>query len=436
MPETNQTEEHSIQMKTKNKILSALLASLLLLASCAETAPDPDPGQPADNAETETLTAPVPLAAAEKDPVGAEADARVTDALTSFSERFYKEAAKKADGNVILSPLSLYYALALTSNGALGETKADFEAALGMGTEELNEYLYTLTNKLAATENSAVDVANSIWSNSASFSLSPDFQKIAENYYAAEAESLPFDGEALGRINGWVNEKTDGMIPSLLDELDPEAAMVLLNAVLFDGVWEEQYEESDVQEGTFTPADGGSVRTDFLYSTEYGYFETPGGVGFSKPYKDGYRFVAVLPEGGASEYVQSMDLDGILKSAYASSRKCFVSIPKFEYETTLGLNDVTAALGLGSLFTDQAELGGLSAAGENNVAVSDILQKAKVILNEHGTKAAAVTGITFNTTAFMPDPTPEVYLDRPFLFVIADADGIPLFMGTVENPAE
>ena len=97
---------------------------------------------------------------------------------------------------------------------------------------------------------------------------------------------------------------------------------------------------------------------------------------------------------------------------------------------------MTAALGLGSLFTDQAELGGLSATGENNVAVSDILQKAKVILNEHGTKAAAVTGITFNTTAFMPDPTPEVYLDRPFLFVIADADGIPLFMGTVENPAE
>ena len=419
-------------MKAK-RILTACLASALLLSSCASPASQTgeDPA-----VETGTLTAPVPLAAAAKDPVGAEADARVTDAVTAFSERFYKEAAKNAEGNVVLSPLSLYYALSLTANGALGDTKADFEKALGMDTEALNEYLYTLTNNLAATENSTVDIANSVWGNEGAFTLSPDFQKIAENYYAAEAESLPFDAEALARINGWVNEKTDGMIPTLLDELDPGSVLVLLNAVLFDGVWEEEYEEGDISEGTFTTADEGDVRTDFLYSTEYGYFETPGGVGFSKPYKDGYRFVAVLPDGGIDACVESMDLDGILKAACGSSRKCEVSIPKFEYETALGLNSAVESLGLGRIFTEQAELGGLSASGQNNLAVSSILQKAKIILNEHGTKAAAATGMVFNTTAFMPDPTPTVYLDRPFLFVIADPAGIPLFIGTVENPAK
>ena len=414
-----------------NRILTACLASALLLASCASPVGTGD--DPA--VETGTLTAPIPLAAAAKDPVGAEADARVTDAVTAFSERFYKEAAKNAEGNMVLSPLSLYYALSLTANGALGDTKADFEKALGMDTDALNEYLYTLTNNLAATENSTVDIANSVWGNEGAFTLSPDFQKIAENYYAAEAESLPFDAEALARINGWVNDKTDGMIPTLLDELDPGAVMVLLNAVLFDGVWQEEYEEDDIAEGTFTTP-GGDVRADFLYSTEYGYFETPGGVGFSKPYKDGYRFVAVLPDGGAEAYVASMDLDGILKAAYGSSRKCEVSIPKFEYETSLGLNSAVESLGLGRIFTEQAELGGLSASGQNDLAVSSILQKAKIILNEHGTKAAAATGMVFNTTAFMPDPTPTVYLDHPFLFVIADPAGIPLFIGTVENPAE
>ena len=419
-------------MKLK-RILTACLASALLLASCASPAIS-DEAQ--ETGRTDARTAFIPLAAAAKEPEGAEADARISDALTAFSEKFYKEAAKNAEGNVILSPMSLYYALALTANGALGDTKADFEKALGMDTDELNEYLYTLTQKLAATENSTVNVANSVWGNESSFTISPDFRKIAENYYAAEAESLPFGAEALRRINGWVSDKTDGMIPSLLDELDPEAVMVLVNAVLFDGVWLEEYAEDDIAEGTFTPADGKSVRTDFLYSTEYGYFETPGAVGFSKPYKDGYRFVAVLPDGGTAAYIESMDLDGILEAAYGSSRKCEVSIPKFEYETSMGLNDAAKSLGLGRIFTEQAELGGLSASGENNIAVSSILQKAKVILNEHGTKAAAATGMVFNTTAFIPDPTPQVYLDRPFFFVIADADGIPLFMGTVANPAE
>ena len=420
------------------KPISSILAALLLFGSCANVTPDPADKPEGSAVESDTLHAQIPLAAASKDPTGAEADARVTDAVTSFSERFYKEAVKQADGNVILSPLSLYYALALTSNGAAGDTKAEFEAALGMPTDELNEYLYTLTNKLAASENSTMDVANSVWGNAANFTLSADFQKVAQAYYSAEASSLPFDADALNTINGWVSEKTDGMIPNLLDELDPESVMVLVNAVLFDGIWEEEYEEQDVSTGTFTTADGKELRTNFLYSTEYGYFEADGGVGFSKPYKDGYRFVAVLPDPGTdvNAFTAQMDLEGILKSAYDSNRKCLVSIPKFEYETSLGLNDVAKALGVNRAFTDAAELGGLSADGVNNIAISAILQKAKVILNEHGTKAAAATGLVFNTTAFRPDPTPEVYLDRPFFFAIADADGIPLFMGTVMDPTK
>ena len=149
--------------------------------------------------------------------------------------------------------------------------------------------------------------------------------------------------------------------------------------------------------------------------------------------------MAVLPDDPAADpaaFAADMDLGDILTGAFESSKKVYAYIPKFEYSTTLGLNDVTERLGLGRIFTPQAELGGLSAAGVNDIVVSDILQKAKVILNEHGTKAAAVTEITFKNTAFMPEQTPTVRLDRPFFYVIADADGIPLFMGTVENPGK
>ena len=425
-------------MKMKTKILSVLLASLLTLASCTAAGPAQETEEGVQ-IQTGTLTAAVPLAAAAKAPEGREADAAITDAVTVFSEKFWKEAIKETEGNVILSPLSLYYALALTSNGASGETKKAFEETLGMSVDDLNEYLYTLTEKLAATENSTVDIANSVWGNSGSFEVSPDFVKVAEAYYAAEARSVPFDAETVRAINAWVSEKTDGMIPMLMEDIDSALILVLINTVLFDGVWETEYEEDAILPGSFTLAGGGTVDADFLRSTEYGYFETKGGVGFSKPYKDGYRFVAVLPddpEQSMKDFAAGMDLNGILNKAYASSKKVYAYIPKFEYDTTLALNDVAESLGLGRIFSPLAELGGLSASGVNDIVVSDILQKAKVILNEHGTKAAAVTEITFKNTAFMPEQTPTVRLDRPFFYVIADADGIPLFMGTVENPGK
>ena len=266
-------------MKLK-RILTACLASALLLASCAS----PASGGAQNTGRTDARTAFIPLAAAAKEPEGAEADARISDALTAFSEKFYKEAAKNAEGNVILSPMSLYYALALTANGALGDTKADFEKALGMDTDELNEYLYTLTQKLAATENSTVNVANSVWGNESSFTISPDFRKIAENYYAAEAESLPFDAEALARINGWVKDKTDGMIPTLLDELDPESVLVLVNAVLFDGA----------QLTALAEASGGKLAVSPLQTREF-Y-----GVAVDKRRPDVLAAAnAVIAEGGA-----------------------------------------------------------------------------------------------------------------------------------------
>ena len=99
-------------------------------------------------------------------------------------------------------------------------------------------------------------------------------------------------------INKWVSDKTDGMIKDALDELDPSAVMVLLNTVLFDGVWENEYEEYDISDGFFTNYDGTRSDAEYMYSTEYGYFT------LGKPDRDsrklrrnGYSFVAVLPDG-------------------------------------------------------------------------------------------------------------------------------------------
>ena len=188
-----------------------------------------------------------------------------------------------------------------------------------------------------------------------------------------------------------------------------------------------------MQPGRFTLSDGSFAFPDFLHSSERGYFTVDGAQGFSKRYKDGYRFIGVLPDGDVNDFTTRMDLSEIIEKSAKSYAECDAAIPKFEYETSLGLNEIAQSLGIQRAFTDSAELGGLSATGVNDLYISSIFQKAKVILNEHGTKAAAATEITIALTSYTPLPT--VRLDRPFFFVIVDSDGIPLFLGTVENPA-
>ncbi|MCR4906237.1 MAG: serpin family protein [Clostridiales bacterium] len=425
-------------MKKTNRIAAALLACLLMTASCGHCETeyaDLVPDKPAEEAG-ELTYASVDLPAAGKEPAGAEADALLSDAVTGFSEKFYKLAMPQLHDNAVFSPLSLYYALSLTSNGAHGETAEEFAVALGMETAELNEYLYTLTENLAATKETTVIIGNAIWGNAAKFAINPAFQKIAERYYDAHAESLAFDGTALKKINGWVSEKTDGMIDALFDSLDPEQRMILVNTVLFDGIWAEEYEDADVMPGTFTTADGRQLRPDFLYSTEYSYFEVDGAKGFSKDYKDGYRFIGVRPDGDLAAFVAGMDLGEIIEKSASSGLKADCGMPKFEYEASLGLNEITEALGIQKAFTGSAELGGLNENGADDIMIDSIFQKAKIVLNEHGTKAAAATAINFATTAFMPEIRREVYLDKPFFYAIVNADGIPLFLGTVEDPTK
>ena len=421
------------------RTITAVLAAALLLPSCAAPVPEDDPSENPDiietagtNTQIPTVSA-IPLAAASKEPEGIPADETLKSAVTGFSEAFYKLAIQQTEENVILSPLSLYYALALTTNGAVGETKTEMESALGLSTDELNGYLCALTEKLGETENSTVNIANSVWGNSSIFQISPDFRTIAEKYYSTEAKSVQFgDPETVGEINNWVSGKTDGMIPRVVDELDPGLALILLNTVLFDGVWQKEYEEWDVRPDSFHAADGTIPDVDFLCSTESGYFTVDGAVGFSKNYSDSYRFIGVLPDGDVNDFTTRMDLSEIIEKSAKSYAECDAAIPKFEYETSLGLNEIAQSLGIQRAFTDFAELGGLSATGVNDLYISSIFQKAKVILNEHGTKAAAATEIAVAEEGYAILPT--VYLDRPFFFVIVDSDGIPLFLGTVENP--
>lgn len=422
-------------MLFKRLLLTALCAGLAL-TSCAAPVPETADGTPAPAEEKTTV---FPIAATASEPVGTQADERFTDAMRDFSEKLFAKCAENdKNKNLVLSPLSVVYALTLVSNGACDTTLQAFEDLNGgIPVAEMNEYLYEFAKKLGSTAESTVDTANSVWANKPVLMLSEDFVTVAEKYYDALAKSADFaDAGTPDAINQWVSDNTDGMIKEALNELDPSAALVLLNTVLFNGKWEEPYEETDVRDGKFTNFDGTEADVEYMDSTEDSYFEVDGGVGFVKAYKDGYSFVGILPDKdvGIEQFVSEMKLADVLTAMNTGNEEVRVFLPKFEYENKLTLNEILKEMGLAEAFSDDADLNGLGSCAFGSLYVSDILQKAKIITNENGTKAAAVTEVMIMYASLRLDGPKEIRLDRPFFYMIVeDETRIPLFMGTVYN---
>lgn len=407
-------------MKSTKKRLLAGLLSALLLTSCTSGQTNHDaPENPLD------------LAAAAKMPTGAEADEEFINAVTDFSEDLFRKSAVKGE-NLVLSPLSVTYALTMTANGAYGDTLAEFDRLNGgIPLAEMNEYLFWNAVELASTQKSKVTVANSVWADNG-FPINRQFRWITQKYYNADAQNADFSDHATAElINNWVSEKTDGMIDKVLNGAPVDLVMILINTILFDGKWETAYEESDVRKGTFRNYDGTESEAELLHSFETAYFTGKGYAGFAKNYLDNYRFVAILPDEGTDVYDFAASLhwnDAIDAALNPQSMGAYCAVPKFEYESDIPLNETLKSMGLVKAFSEEADFSGL-AEGERSLHIGSVKQKAKIILNETGTKAAAYTEVD------MPEcEMPTLTLNRPFVYAIVDADnGIPVFMGILAN---
>ena len=163
--------------------------------------------------------------------------------------------------NVLLSPLSILCALSMTANGARGETLAQMEQVLGLPVESLNAYLLTCRKALPDEKKCRVSLANSIWfEDDDSLTVEKDFLQTNAAWYDADLYQLPFDSAACKAINSWVSKETTGMIPEILQEISPDDAMYLINALSFEAEWQTIYQEA--RPGTVSsPRRMGSRRT-------------------------------------------------------------------------------------------------------------------------------------------------------------------------------
>ncbi len=360
--------------------------------------------------------------------------------MTDFAVRFAQHGAKAGE-NALLSPLSAQAALAMTLNGAAGETQKQMEEMFGMNTEELNQALSGYLKNLPQGDGYKLIPANAIWYRNDWFRPDEAFLQTNADLYGAELYAAPFDEATRGDVNRWVKERTEGMIPEIIREFSPNTVMCLVNALTFDAKWQEEYEESQFFETDFVQEDGTKKQTDFMRSEEADYLEDAGATGFLKDYKGGrYAFAALLPNEGttAAEYLAGLTGEHLQEMlADPAHEPVRVSIPKFKAQSEYVLNELLQQLGMTDAFDEQkADFSGMGTVENGNVYISKVLQKTFIEVDEKGTRAAAATAVINESGCAAPQEEPkEVYLTRPFIYMIIDREtGVPVFIGTMYDP--
>lgn len=339
--------------------------------------------------------------------------------------------------NTLVSPMSAYFALGMTLNGADGNTKKQFEDVLCRGTDtvDINRYYYTLSNKV--TDDRDINSSCSIWYNkNYSESIKKEFLQKNTDYYNSNIYKTDFSKSTAARdINKWVSISTNNKIKNLVQETDDSDVMMLINTLYFNKKWQNPYKNSDITTRRFTNYDGTTSDAEFMHSIENEYLHDDLCEGFIKNYEGNkMSFACMLPKKDMSmeEYMKSLTGDRYIK--YINSREktdVFASMPKIKYDYSVILNDHLKKIGLIDAFDpDKADFAKMS---DKNLCISKVLQKTYIDIGLNGTEAAAATEVEMKETApAMEKQHKTVVLDRPFVFAIIDNEtNLPLFMGVV-----
>jgi len=356
-------------------------------------------------------------------------------AVTDFALRLFKGSMEEGK-NTLISPLSVLCALAMTANGADGETLSQMEEVLGMTADELNLYIHSYMGNLPEAEKYKLKLANSIWfTDDERFTVNQDFLQTNADYYGADIYKAPFDDTTLADINNWVSENTDGMIEDILDKIPDTAIMYLVNALAFEAEWQDIYLKSQVRIGRFKTESGIAKNAEFMHSQENVYLEDENATGFMKYYKDSkYAFVALLPNERVSvkDYLATLTgeklADMLANHDYAAVS---TSIPKFETEYKIEMSDVLKSLGMTDAFDMyEADFTRLGESSGGNIFINRVIHKTFISVGEKGTKAGAATIVEMTDGAMAVEPK-TVFLDRPFVYMLVDCENnIPFFIGS------
>ena len=386
-----------------------------------------------------------------------------------FSLNFLKTVNEIDSKSFIYSPLSITYVLGMVNDAATGETEKELEQTLGFhegGIQAVNEYCKKLIDGLPKVDDKVtLNIANAIFVNKI-FILKEQFQQDMQTYYDAKAESLDFKAaETLDHINDWCNEKTKGMIPTILDEVDPTMVSYLLNAIYFKADWASKFDEKNTRTETFTTESGFTKLPMMHQNVLIEYVNNDMFSAIKIPYGNGmWNMMVLLPGEGFTtdniiDQLSTFGLNSIgaapfcttgmskeeINACKFSPHEVDLKLPRFETISDTdelnisepnkkkGLIGIMQKMGIQRAFVDgTAEI--LNMCEGPNLYIAMMRQKAKIKVNEEGSEAAAVTvaGVTFKSAGGGPVEYPKAtfHANRPFVYVIQEASsGVILFVG-------
>ncbi|MFB3902183.1 MAG: serpin family protein [Acidobacteriota bacterium] len=374
------------------------------------------------------------------------AEKSLPSAQAGFGFRLFSQitAAERAK-NVFISPAGVAFALAMTWNGAAGETREAMSRALelqGMNLEQVNQASLELKETLQQADPAVqLQIANSLWARQG-LNFEPDFIDRNRRFFKAEVAVLDFaDPGAPARINDWVGRNTAGKIQKIVDRIDSNSILFLLNAVYFKGKWTAQFKKELTAQRPFIPAAGNRIQVPMMtQSGSFQYCETPDFQAISLPYGNRrWNMRIFLPKPGHSlpQFLESLTVsnwDTWMRSF--RKREGEISLPRFRIEYEKELNDPLKALGMALAFdTERADFSAMIQTSER-AYINKVKHKTFVEVNEEGTEAAAATSVGVSVTSFEPPQERfRMVVDRPFFCAIRDDQtGALLFLGAINDP--
>lgn len=434
-------------MKKISKLLGLAVVLSSTMVSCSSSEDDVDLGEAKTVVNMLSESVPVKLTA--------EQTLFVND-NNKFTMNFLKTVneADRSGKSFIYSPLSITYVLGMVNDAATGLTEKELEETLGFhqgGIQAVNDYCKKLIDGLPKVDDKVtLNIANAIFLNK-DFTLKPQFEQDMQTYYDAKAEALDFSASnTLDHINGWCKEKTNGMIPSILDDIDPLMVSYLLNAIYFKADWASKFDPKNTKNETFTTENDNSstdipmmhqnVLISYLKTDTYSAIILPYGTGL-------WNMTVLLPEKGKTtdDVIKEVAQSSILNNPgwcetggnYFEGYEVDLKLPRFETSSDTdkledGLIGLMKKMGINRAFEDGlAEIPNMC---EVPVYVELMRQKAKIKVSEEGSEAAAVTvaGVANYSMGSEPIEYPKAtfHANRPFVYVIREqSSGVILFVG-------
>lgn len=415
-------------MKTKMTKLFMLSGAIMLATSCGTTnkststeeASKPQTNKEYDNMDAEYLTL-------------SDAQDRIIAQNNAFAVKLFEKTAKMQ--STVISPVSVSYLMAMLANGANDQTKTDIMKALQLTDNDLDEMnaLYRMMIQRCGSldKETTLRIANYFAMNK-DIELKDAYANNMKAIYNAGIESLDFTSpKTTAHINNWCKKNTNGMIPSIINNVDANATAYIMNAIFFNGTWADKFNKSNTKNENFKGYTRDIIMVPMMHkSDKLLYWANDIYAAVRIPYGNGsYTMTVMLPNEGKSidEMLKSME-NADFTAWRQDAEQCIVDLklPRFTTEADVTLNNIISELGAANIFSSKADFTNIA---NTNMFVSQMFQKAKIEVSEEGTKAAAVTAAIMTMSALPTEEPKHVtfHANRPFVYMITEANTNAIF---------